>query len=90
MNTKISYCLIVATAIMLATVSAILCPLAVQAEGAVPKDSGQMGSRAPRRVMHRCSGPFIHPAPPGRAVDVDGERSKRRNDGGSSGDGIRS
>src|SRR6266571_1006568 len=37
MNTKISYCLIVATAIMLATVSAILCPLAVQAEGAVPK-----------------------------------------------------
>src|SRR5437773_11893133 len=40
MNTKkISYYVIVATAIMLAmvTVSAILCPLAVQAEGTVPK-----------------------------------------------------
>ena len=38
MNTKtISYCVIVATAIMLAAVSAILCPLAVQAEGTVPK-----------------------------------------------------
>ncbi len=37
MNTKISYCVIVATAIMLATVSVILCPPAVQAEGTVPK-----------------------------------------------------
>src|SRR3989442_14093186 len=38
MNTKkISHCVIVATAIMLATVSAILCPPAVQAEGTVPK-----------------------------------------------------
>src|SRR2546425_12868038 len=37
MNGKISYCVIVATAIILALASAILCPPAVQAEGAVPK-----------------------------------------------------
>src|SRR2546426_9661357 len=37
MNRKISYCVIFATAIMLAIASAILCPPPVQAEGAVPK-----------------------------------------------------
>src|SRR5438093_6073382 len=37
MNGKISYCVIVATAIMLAIASAILCPPAAQAEGTVPK-----------------------------------------------------
>src|SRR2546428_8115070 len=36
MNGKISYCVIVATAIVLAIASAILCPPAVQAEGTVP------------------------------------------------------
>src|SRR3989475_8211408 len=37
MNGKINYCVIVATAIMLAIASAISCPPAVQAEGTVPK-----------------------------------------------------
>ena len=62
----------------------------VRGRSILAQNSSQMGSRAPRWGMHRCSGAFIHLAPPGRAVDVDGKRSKRRNGGGSSGDGIRS
>src|SRR5262245_14963131 len=37
MNGTVSYCVIVATAIMLAIASAILCPPAVRAESTVPK-----------------------------------------------------
>src|SRR5437773_6538026 len=62
----------------------------VRGRSILAQNSSQMGSRAPRWGMHRCSGAFIHLAPPGRAVDVDGKRSKRRNGGGSSGDGIQS